>query len=95
MDSETCSGRPLDKAIKTHEQAWFLDSLDSVLEWLRLNASDCWPPASEAKDESDRSLVAMWDESPILRVQYIANLAATMHQAFDVLFGKKVNWTLM
>jgi exoribonuclease II len=75
MDPEKHSGRPLDKAVKAYEQSWFVQSFDSVSDWLRSSASEYWPPQGE--DDVDS-------------LQYLANFGTAMHQAFDLLFGKKV-----
>jgi hypothetical protein len=85
-----CTGKPWEKETKLHEQPWFIDSMKSVTEWLKSNASECWPPTPDAEIADDSALLLRWEENPGECLRYLAALGAALHQAFDDFFGRKV-----
>ena len=84
------TGKPWEKETKLHEQPWFIDHMRSVTEWLKSNASDCWPPVPDTEQSEDCALLLRWEENPGECLRYLAALGAALHQAFDDFFGIKV-----
>eukprot|EP00291_Cryptomonas_curvata_P008004 CAMPEP_0172183656 /NCGR_PEP_ID=MMETSP1050-20130122/19114_1 /TAXON_ID=233186 /ORGANISM="Cryptomonas curvata, Strain CCAP979/52" /LENGTH=221 /DNA_ID=CAMNT_0012857313 /DNA_START=171 /DNA_END=833 /DNA_ORIENTATION=+ len=85
------TGKPWEKETKLHEQPWFIDRMKSVTEWLKSNASDCWPPVPDTEQSEDCALLLRWEENPGECLRYLAALGAALHQAFDDFFGIKAS----
>jgi hypothetical protein len=84
------TGKPWVKETKLYEQPWFIDSMKTVTEWLKSNASDCWPPIADTEQTDDCALLSRWEGNPGECLRYLAALGAALHQAFEDFFGKEV-----